>query len=178
MKKTVLIILALFTTISFAQSAEQAQKTAMQKLSWLIGEWHGTSETNLGGGKGKSVVDTYESARYDLDSMLVIVYIKGSEFDSVSNTKKTVNNDFVVISYDAKDNTYEWRAWKNPSGSFSSFEIKPGEKNFESGSKVQAGQTRFVTALNEQGQLTETGSFSRDGEKWVNFKTGVYDKVK
>ena len=177
MKKLLIIAGSLFISIlTFAQPTEKVQKGAMQKLNWLIGEWAGTSEVNMGG--KKSSVFVKETVRPNLDSTIFIINGQGTQKDSVTNTQRIVHDAFAVVSYDEKQNKFRWNAWRIPGGTYGELEIKLGNNSFEWMTQVKGGQTRYKATLNEKGQWIEIGEFSRDGVKWFKYITMVLDRVK
>ena len=169
------IICLIISTPTFAQQTEDAQKNALRKLSWLIGEWSGTSEVNMGG--KKSTVFVKESVRPSLDSTIFIINGRGTEKDSLTNLDKIVHDAFAVVSFDESKNKYRWNAWRIPGGTYGELEIKIGINSFEWMTIVQGGQTRYKAILNEKGQWIEIGEFSKDGVKWYKFITMTLNKL-
>lgn len=177
MKYFFFVILTLLMAASaYAQEPEKAQKEALKKLAWLIGEWEGAGSINMGGGN-KNSITVHESVRFDLDSTVILFNGKGFQQDSATNANRKGHDAFAVVSYNIRDNKYRWNAWRIPGGTYNEVEIIPGDKSFEWSAMVQGGQTRFKTYMNAMGQWVETGEFSRDGQKWTQFMIMTLDKA-
>ena len=176
MKQLTLISLIFFYGVAYGQVPENAQKEAIRKLSWLLGEWTGSSAVNMGG--QKSLVFVKEIVKPNLDSTIFIINGRGTEKNAATNTDIIVHDAFAVVSYDEKQSKFRWNAWRIPGGTYGELEIKIGDKSFEWSTPVKGGQTRYKAFLNEKGQWIEIGEFSSDGIKWYKYLTMTLDKVK
>ncbi len=161
--------------IAYGQTPEKTQKESIKKLSWLLGEWSGTSVVNMGG-KKNSIVYVNESVRPSLDSTIYIIKGQGFEKDSLTKKDIIVHDAFAVVSFDEKLNKFRWSAWRIPGGTYGDLEITLGDKSFEWSTNVQGGQTRYKARLNEKGQWIEVGEFSKDGIKWFKYITLTLNK--
>ena len=172
MKKTFLLFVFTFATLAgaYAQTSDLAQKQAVKKLDWLLGEWTGEAVTNMG--NQKSTVKMRETIKSMQGGNMLLITGLGSEKDSV------VHDALAVVSYDGQKQKYRWTAWRPPGGYYSEVEIKVGEKSFEWQTDVQGGKTRYKAFLNEKEQWIETGEFSKDSIKWYLFLTMTMNRVK
>ena len=175
MKKLIIFFLTINCGIICGQTPEKIQNESIKKLSWLLGEWSGTSVVNMGG-KKNTIVYVNESVRPSLDSTIYIINGQGFERDSLTKKDVIVHDAFAVVSFDDKQNKFRWSAWRIPGGTYGDLEITLGDKSFEWSTKVQGGQTRYKARLNEKGQWIEVGEFSKDGIKWFKYITLTLDK--
>lgn len=176
MKKLIIFFLTINCGIVCGQTPEKIQKESIKKLSWLLGEWSGTSVVNMGG-KKNSIVYVNESVRPSLDSTIYIINGQGFERDSLTKKDVIVHDAFAVVSYDEKQNKFRWSAWRIPGGTYGDLEITLGDKSFEWSTKVQGGHTRYKAHLNQKGQWIEIGEFSKDGVKWFKYITLTLDRT-
>lgn len=140
----------------------------MKKLDWLVGDWKGVSEINMGG--KKNIVSMHESIKPQQNGTVLLITGLGTEKDSV------VHDALAVVSFDPKTQTYRWNAWRSPGGYYSEVSVKVGDKSFEWETPVQGGRTRYKAILNEKGQWVETGEFSANGQQWFKFMTMTMSK--
>lgn len=176
MKKTAFLLfnLIVLITFSFAQDTKvQTQQAAMQQLRWLVGRWTGTSEVNVD--SNKQVTYVQEIITPMLNGTIFTVSARGAAVDS-ANKMSLVYNSFGVISYNVKEKQYHWRTWRNPGDSYDDAVVKVDDNSFEYISNENGGYIRYKATLNENGQWTESGEYSKDKETWGLFINMLLNK--
>src|SRR5271167_3686798 len=86
----------------------EAQRTAMKKLNFLVGEWAGEARVLRGPSEPMELVQT-EEAQYKLDGLILMI-------EGVGRTKsggQPVLQALGVISYDDERKTYYMRAFND-----------------------------------------------------------------
>lgn len=86
----------------------QVQRTAMKKLSFLVGKWAGEARLLRGPGQWVSVVQT-EDVQYKLDGLILV--IEGVGMSKAEN--KPMLQALGVISYEDESTTYRMRAFND-----------------------------------------------------------------
>ncbi len=124
--------------------AQQSEKEAMSKLSFLIGNWKGSSTSFKNG--TQSSVTVHEEVKYIMDGNLLILNVKSPNIQL-----------HTVINYSLKDSTYYYQPFS-----------KTGSGKYKG--QLQANQ--FVVYFNDQRRLvfekTKDGEFHEYGEKLEN----------
>ncbi len=139
-----------------------AQRAAMKKLEFLVGEWAGEAWMLRGPGQRVEMMQT-EKAEYRLDGLLLLI-------EGVGRSKadgKLVLQALGVISFDDGSATYTMRAFND--GRFLETEVKLLERGtgLTWGFTLGEYKTSSVLRINEQGQWTELGEISIGGQSPV-----------
>lgn len=135
-----------------------AQKTAMDKMRFLVGTWAGEATVSLGPDKQMTLRQT-EEVQYKLDGILMLIEGTGRD-----ESGKVVFNALATVSFDQGSGTYRIRAWN--AGNFIETEIKIAGNGFEWG--FQQGPVTFANRmkLDEQGRWSESSEVTlSDGRK-------------
>jgi|GEM_PF-1095569 len=139
----------------------RAQLAAMNKVSFMLGEWEGSGWV-MQGQRRVSFRQT-ESVRSDLGGLIVQVdgrgFVAGSPPDA-----KPVFEAFGVISYDDRSDAYEFRSYANGYASTSVAEALD-----EGGFQWQTGPVRYRVWLDDDGNWFEIGERRSGGNDWVQF---------
>ncbi|HTV60386.1 MAG TPA: hypothetical protein VMJ93_16050 [Verrucomicrobiae bacterium] len=124
----------------------EAQREAMQKLSFLAGQWKGPVTIARGPGEELHLTQT-ESVEYKLDGLVMLV-----EGQSTSADGKVAFRALATISYDDASHSYRFRAYND--GRYLDTELAVPERGFSWG--FTAGPARIVNTMH----LTETGEWN------------------
>lgn len=129
----------------FSQSIQQEK---MKELSFLVGEWVGTSKT-FENGKLVKEIPAFEKISYDLDSSIIVL-----ELNSAALQLHT------IIYFNQDEDTYYYP--------FSKRGVYPAKASFENGKLIVQSKPkkRFIFGLNEEGGFREYGEKLIDDE-WV-----------
>jgi hypothetical protein len=169
MKKQFLLLVAtvlVITLNSFSQSnmnPDSLTINAMDKLSFLTGDWTGEGWIQMG--REKHHFSQSETVTQKVNNTVIVIDGQGID----SETKKIIHQAFAVISFDKVQNKYLMRAFR-ADGNY----IDAVAKVDENGSFVwgfthpQAGKMRYTISIND-GNWVETGEMSRDGNNWFQF---------
>ena len=141
--------LALFISLALGViqlHAQSTQQKKMQALSFLVGEWIGTS-SSFENGKKISEVPAFESIQYDLDEHLLVIQLNSETLQL-----------HTIVNYNPTDSTYYYHAFsKGGGGKFPAQLESPG---------------RFVVTANANKryifEAIPDGKFREFGEKQSN----------
>jgi len=95
----------------FAQSERtriDAQRAAMKKLDFLVGQWAGDVRLSNERGGLSELVQT-EQAQYKSDGLLLV--IEGAGLDKYKG--EVISRSLGVVSYDDEKRSYQLRAWND-----------------------------------------------------------------
>ena len=128
----------------------EAQRTAMKKLEFMVGEWAGEALLLRGPGDPVSLIQT-EDAQYKLDGLILLV-------EGIGRTKadgKPALQALGIISYDDESGTYRMRAFND--GRFLETELKllDSGKGITWGFALGQIRTSSVMQITEKGDWTE-----------------------
>jgi hypothetical protein len=125
-----------------------AQKEAMQKLAFIVGNWRGPATVVLGRGEPLQLTQT-ELVQYKLDGLIMLV--EGAGLDAEG---KVVFSALATISYDDATGTYRFRAHNR--GRYLETELKVSEKGFSWGYTAGPLTVENVMTLDADGTWVET----------------------
>jgi hypothetical protein len=128
----------------------EAQRAAMKKLSFLVGEWAGEARVLRGPGEPMELIQT-EKAQYKLDGLLLMI-------EGVGRTKsggQPALQALGVISYDDESQTYHMRAFND--GRFLETEVRipAGGQSLTWGFALGEISTKSVLRIDDSGAWTE-----------------------
>jgi hypothetical protein len=127
----------------------ETQKTAMKKLSFLVGKWSGDATVQRGPGEPLQVRQSEEIA-YRLDGSILI--IEGTGRDPVSG--KVLFNAFAVVNYDENKKEYRIRAYNE--GRQAEAPIEVTETGFVWGFRSGPAEIRNAMKVTGKGEWNET----------------------
>lgn len=166
----------------FAAHAQQppspervAQQAAMQRLSFLIGQWEGSGWYDYEGQRMPFRSTEIVEAR--LDTLLLLV--EGVHRADIPGRPEpvVVHQAFGVFSYDPEAQRYDFRTYLS-GGQGGTFEA-----GWEDGALVwtmdhaQMGRVRYTIRMNSRGQWHEIGQRSADGAAWQQFFEMTLDRT-
>jgi hypothetical protein len=144
---------ALITTVSlpaFAQppasDTTAAQRVAMQKLNFLVGQWSGPAIISTGPGEPLHLTQT-ESVQYKLDGLVLLIEGAGHTAEG-----KTVFRALATVSFDDATNTYHFRAYND--GHYVDTALAVQKDGFSWG--FDAGPARITNSM----RLTDSGEWA------------------
>jgi hypothetical protein len=127
----------------------EAQRTAMKKLSFLVGTWSGEAHVLRGPGPTVQLVQS-EDARYKLDGLILVIEGVGKTSEGA-----TVLQAFGVISYEDDLGLYRMRAFND--GRFLETDVTLLEEGegMSWGFALGEIRTKSVLRINGNGEWTE-----------------------
>ena len=147
-KYTSLLAFFLLASSGFSQSVKQEK---MEQLSFLVGEWIGTSKQYQDGKVTKQGA-AYEKISYDLDRHILVIELNSEMLQL-----------HTIIYYDEKDSTYYYNPFYKRGAAKYPAELKDGQLI------VSASDTkRFIFSRTANGGFQEYGEELVDG-KWVKY---------
>jgi hypothetical protein len=165
---TVLLVLTAAGSSPGQPPAPAAQREAMKKLDFLVGQWKGEGWMEFAPGQRRKFKSN-EVVESKLDGLLLAV--EGLHRGQAGNQGKevVVHHAFALLSYDDTAKRYRFQAF-TIRGNFEDAEAKVSEKQMVWGMKIpQFGEVRYTIKLDEKGRWFEIGDVSRDGKTWQQF---------
>ncbi len=128
----------------------ESQRTAMKKLSFLVGKWSGEARILRGAGATLELVQT-EEAQYKLDGLVLM--IEGIGCNKADG--KAALQALGIVSYDDETETYRMRAFND--GRYLETELKLADdgKGMLWGFALGEIKTSSVLRIDETGDWTE-----------------------
>ncbi len=150
-KTTKILYLLTFMLLSSSVMGQNLKREKMELLSFMIGEWVGTSR-----GYENGVVTregpAYENIKYDLDQNILVIEL---------NTESLQLH--TIIYYDEKDEKYYYYPFSKNGVSRYPAEFKEGQLIVRSNDK-----TRYIFRPTPEGGFQEYGEKLIDG-KWIKY---------
>jgi hypothetical protein len=149
-------------------TAAAAQRSAMKKLDFLVGQWKGEGWMEFAPGQRRTFKGT-EVVQRKLDGLLLA--IEGLHRGQVGDKKQevVVHHAFALVSYDAKAKRYRFQAFTNR-GTYEDAEAKVAEGQLVWGMTVpKFGDVRYTIKRDDKGRWFEIGEVAPDGKKWRKF---------
>ena len=149
-------------------TAPAAQRDAMKKLDFLLGQWKGEGWMEFAPGQRRTFKGT-EVVQSKLDGLLLAV--EGVHRGQAGDKGKevVVHNAFGLVSYDDKAKRYRFQAFTGR-GNYEDVEAKVSERQLVWGMKIpQFGDVRYTIKLDDKGRWLEIGEVSRDGNTWRKY---------
>ena len=157
-------------------TAPAAQRDAMKKLDFLLGQWEGEGWMEFAPGQRRTFKGT-EVVQSKLDGLLLAV--EGRHLGQLGGEGKevVVHTAFGLVSYDDKAKRYRFQAFTGR-GNSEDTEAKVTEGQWVWGMKVpQFGDVRYTIKLDEKGRWFEVGEVSQDGKAWRKFFEMTLERV-
>lgn len=146
----------------------EAQRTAMKRLGFLVGEWSGEASVLRGPGQFAELAQT-ESAQFKLDGLILVI-------EGVGRTKaegKLALQALGLISFDDETGTYKMRAFNDGRWLETEVKLADGGNSISWGFALGEFKTRTVMRINENGEWTELGELiigERSPQKMMDLK--------
>lgn len=153
-----LCLVFIFIYMDLACFGQTVQQEKMQKLSFMVGDWVGTSAT-LENDSITKQVPAYEKIRYKVDEHIMTI-------DLYSETLQL----HTVIYYDKQEGTYFYQPFYRSGSAKYSAEFKDGHFIVKPND-----DKRFIFSLTPEGKLMEYGE-ERINEEWNRYFEDVLEK--
>jgi hypothetical protein len=146
----------------------EAQRAAMKKLGFLVGEWSGEASVLRGPGQFVELAQT-ESTQFKLDGLVLVI-------EGVGRTKadgKLALQALGLISFDDETGTYKMRAFNDGRWLETEVKLADGGNSISWGFALGDCKTRTVMRINENGEWTELGELvigDRPPQKMMDLK--------
>jgi hypothetical protein len=161
------VTVSLSLPLSLAQAPAVAQRDAMKKLDFLVGEWKGEGWMEFAPGQRRRFRGT-EIVQRKLDGLLLT--IEGVHRSQAGGAARevVVHQAFTVLSYDEKAKRYRFQAYTARGNEDT--EAKVADKQLVWGMTVpQFGKVRYTITRDDQGRWFEVGEVAQDGKAWRKF---------
>jgi hypothetical protein len=150
---SIFILLALHS-ITMAQTPQtpnvEAQRAAMKKLSFLIGEWSGEASAARGPGVVVKLSQT-ETAEFKLDGLVLAIEGVGR----AKSDGKLALQALGLITFDDSTGTYHMRAYNDGRWLETEVKLLDDGKSLSWGFTFGEMSTKSVLRINEEGDWTE-----------------------
>ncbi len=133
----------------------EAQRAAIKKLEFLIGEWSGEASALRAPGKFVDLAQT-ESAHFKLDGLLLVIEGIGRD----KSDGRTALQALGLISFDDDAGTYHMRAFNDGRWLESEVKLAHGENSISWGFTLGEYKTHTVLRINDKGEWTEFGQLT------------------
>jgi hypothetical protein len=146
----------------------EAQRAAMKKLGFLVGEWSGEASALRGPGQFAELTQT-ESAQFKLDGLVLVI-------EGVGRTKadgKLSLQALGLISFDDETGTYRMRAFNDGRWLETEVKLADGVNSISWGFALGEFKTTTVLRITENGEWTEHGELvigDRPPQKMMELK--------
>ena len=146
----------------------EAQRAAMKKLGFLVGEWSGEASALRGPGQIAELTQT-ESTQFKLDGLVLVI-------EGVGRTKadgKLSLQALGLISFDDETGTYRMRAFNDGRWLETEVKLADGVNSISWGFALGEFKTTTVLRINEKGEWTEHGELvigDRPAQKMMELK--------
>ncbi len=155
-KNLLLLMLVVLSNFAFSQSIKQEK---MQQLSYMTGDWIGTSKVYESGVVTKEVA-AFEKISYDLDKTILVIQLKSESLQL-----------HTIIYYDEKDQTFYYNPFSKNGARKLPAEFKDRQFIVHASDKK-----RFIFASMQDGGFKEYGEKLVDG-KWMIYFEDVFRNV-
>ena len=169
MKKSFFTLtLMLVAIVATAQNPFQPNKAtidAMQKISFLNGNWKGTGWMQMG--PEKHTFNQTENIISKVNGS--VIQIDGLGKDE-KNPDKVIHQAFAIISYDSQNSKYLMKAYRGDGNQIDADVKLIDDHTFQWGfSNAMAGQIKFTISVTDDTWF-EIGEMSRDeGKTWMKY---------
>jgi hypothetical protein len=171
------VVITLYPALGATQPPTAAQRDAMKKLDFLVGEWKGEGWMEFAPGQRRSFKGT-EVGQSKLDGLLLT--IEGLHRGQLGGKGEevTVHNAFAVVSYDDNAKRYRFQA-HTARGNHEDAEARVTDGQLVWGMKVpQFGEVRYTIRLDDKGRWFEVGEVSQDGKEWRKYFEMTLERAK
>jgi hypothetical protein len=171
------VAVALSPTLSLAQAPAVAQRDAMKKLDFLVGEWTGEGWMESAPGQRRTFRGT-EVVQSKLEGLLLTIEGVHRSRASGKDSEGVVHSAFAVVSYDEQAKRYRFRAY-TARGNHEDTEAEVADGQLVWGMTVpQFGKVRYTITRDDKGRWFEVGEVAEDGKAWRKFFEMTLEPVK
>jgi hypothetical protein len=140
-----------------------AQRAAMAKLDYMVGDWHGTGWMDRG---ERSTFAGSERVQRKLDGLALLVE---GDFAASTDPGRSVHKTLGVIYYDPQKNVYRFDTWLAV-GSHGEHELEVLDDGWRWEIEFPGGTVRYTMRRNTKGEWFEIGERTNDnGTNWIKF---------
>lgn len=145
--------------------AVEEQRSAIEKLTMMIGRWEGTGW--IVGPQGRMEFRGSEHVQLKLHGVALLV--EGAFFhrDPATGEEKPSHTTLGVINFDPKSQTYRFRSWL-ATGTSGEHELQLTDDGWRWEMSFPGRMIRYTTRFEAQ-QWIEIGEMSADGANWRQF---------
>jgi hypothetical protein len=130
----------------------EAQRTAMRKLGFLVGDWSGEASVLRGPGQWVQLAQT-ESAQFKLDGLVLVIEGVGRSKSDGTLTLQALG----LVSFDDETRTYRMRAFNDGRWLETEIKLADGGDSLSWGFTLAEFKTASVLRINENGEWVELG---------------------
>jgi hypothetical protein len=175
MKRSLLILTPLLVTVATAQNLLQPKKEtidAIQKISFLTGNWKGTGWIQMG--PQKNTFNQTENISAKVNG--TIIQIEGQGKDQ-QKPDVVIHEAFAIISYDVENSKYLMKAFRGDGEQIDAEAKLINDHSFQwDFSSAMTGQIKYTITV-VSNKWTEIGEMSRDnGKNWFKYFEMILDK--
>jgi hypothetical protein len=169
MKKIfVLLLLCTFPSSLLAQGSVSAQREAIKKFDFLVGQWKGSGWNEQAPGQ-RHTFSINETVQSKLGGLVLLIEGIGKAKMPGDEEGPVMHQALATLSYDEQARRYRFISY-TAEGRFGDNEARLIEGGLEWGFQIpQGGRIRFTIKLTPQGEWFEIGEFSQDGKTWRRF---------
>ena len=164
MKKVLLAFSVIATTSPLlaqgASAPDRESIEAIAQLSFLLGEWSGTSTTMMGPGR-QDTSDVLEKASLRAGGTALLLEGRGSVDDN--GRTEIVHEALGIVTFDPGSKTYQIRAFRAGQGWT---ELEVDGRMLRWGMETPAGPVEFTLDFSQEGRWHETGAIHRGGQRY------------
>jgi hypothetical protein len=146
-----------------------AKRAAIEKVSFLAGEWEGTGYFEYGPGKQQRF-EGVERVEPRLGGQILVFEGRHTAAEG-ARKGEVVHEAYAVLSWDDKARSYRFRTYTSE-GRGGEFEGRVEDGAFVWTTQAPDRQTRYTLKLDPQGRWFETGESTfggPDGKSWKKF---------
>src|SRR5947209_8725130 len=148
--------------------AADAQREAMKKLGFLVGQWKGESWTEPVPGRRFAAVGI-ETVDSKLGGLVLVIEGIHRRKAADGSAGPVVHNALAVISYDDAAKKYRFHGYTDR-GNYADADVTVGDGRLTWAIRApQAGEIRYTITLAPNGGWSEIGEMSADGKQWRKF---------
>ena len=161
MKNTLVMLAALLAVGgAWAQPDPAAQRAGMEKISWLAGQWEGSSTSR--GREGETRSASTESVRVAAGGTALLIQGRHYRLLPDGGRGEIVHDTAGLINFDPASGKYRFTT-QLQSGQGGVFEGTVQGSTFSWRLPLAQAHVRYDIARNERGQWSEAGFYCRDG---------------
>jgi hypothetical protein len=157
---------AIITSTAQAQpptpASVEAQRKAMARLDYMVGEWKGEGWMERG---SRSTFQGGERVQRKLDGLALLVE---GDFAGPQAPDVSVHKTLGVIYYDPATSKYHFDTWL-AAGSHGRYELEMMDDGWRWQIPTPGGTIRFTMRRGTNGEWFEIGERTTDGTNWVKF---------
>lgn len=141
----------------------------MNKLAFMIGEWHGSGWIYLGPGNRQTFMQK-ENIQFKVGGQVMQIDGLGLTRDPETGREIVVHDALGIVMFDKTAGVHRIRAYSAKGGAVDSdfkLDNKTAVWGFED--RRAGGKIRFTLTIDDDGRWIEKGEMTRDGQNWFQF---------